>query len=192
MPAVLKNRPGTGVYGSRKLPDEKRQNFSSLNKHNDVVSYNAHSHFIKKGSANRSILKTKMEIRTNSDSNDNEYNLILKNDKSSIVKHINGNIIFSPSEKSSIAHGQFPHSNEKSSQKSNSLQSHGKIKQKHIGVFSSQENIWKKFISRNDPYQNALSAKTVIRNASEKRVNNNSKFIACVIHNYSCQYISIF
>lgn len=112
-----------------------------------------------------------MEIRTNSDSNENEYNLILKNEKSSIVKHINGNIIFSPSEKSD-AFNPFPRNSEKVSQKSNSLQSQGKIKQKHIGVFSSQENITKKFMSRNDPYQNALSAKTVIRTASEKRVNN--------------------
>lgn len=44
-------------------------------------------------------------------------------------------------------------------------------------VFLSQENISKKFNSRNDPYQNALSDKTVIRTASEKRVTNTSKFV---------------
>jgi hypothetical protein len=90
------------------------------------------------------------------------------------VKAIDGNIVFSPSDDSGIS--VFPSNLEKNSQKSSTSTSQGKIKQKHIGVFSSQENISKKFISRNDPYQNALPDKTVVRTASEKRVSNHSKF----------------
>lgn len=43
-----------------------------------------------------------MEIRTGSDCNDNEYNLILKHDKASLMRQLNTNIVFSPSEDSSV------------------------------------------------------------------------------------------
>ena len=46
-----------------------------------------------KKTSNRSILKAKMEIRTNSDSNENEYNLILGNPEN-LEK---GKMVFFPS-----------------------------------------------------------------------------------------------
>jgi hypothetical protein len=82
-------------------------------------------------------------------------------------------MVFSPVETPELH--AFSRDSNKNSHKSSSLKNYGKIKQKHTGVFSSQENINKKFISRNDPYQNDLSDKAVIRTSSEKRVNNNSK-----------------
>jgi len=54
------------------------------------VGFNAHPHSLKKGGMNhRNILKAKMEVRTNSDSNNNEYNLILGNPEK-------GKMVFSP------------------------------------------------------------------------------------------------
>jgi hypothetical protein len=82
-------------------------------------------------------------------------------------------MVFSPAENDTSP--IFQRNSEKNSNKSSSLKNYGKAKNKHQGVFSSQENISRKFISRNDPYQNALSDKTVVRTSSEKRVNNNSK-----------------
>jgi hypothetical protein len=77
MPMVVKNRPTTSIYGSMKNKQEKGQKYSSLTKHKDLISYNAHPHNLKPGIAGRNILKAKMEIRTHSDSNDNEYNLLV-------------------------------------------------------------------------------------------------------------------
>lgn len=111
------------------------------------MGYNAHPHFLKQGR--------------------------IINDKSNIIRAVDGNIVFSPSDDSGLS--VFPGNLEMNSQKSSASTSQGKIKQKHIGVFSSQENVSKKFNSRNDPYQNALPDKTVVRTASEKRVSNHSK-----------------
>lgn len=81
IPMMIKNRPTTGVYGSMKSSDAKDQILAGFRKKKDSFGYNAHPHSFKKGGGtnNRSILKAKMEIRTNSDSNNNEYNLILGN-----------------------------------------------------------------------------------------------------------------
>lgn len=166
MPDVSnKNNLISGIYGSFKAQEEKHK--FSTNKNKEKANYNAHPTYIKKGLANRNILKAKMEIRTNSDSNENEYNLILSHHD-----HFEkGKMVFSPVDVPNLH--ALPRNSEKTSQKTSSLKNYGKIKQKHTGVFSSQENINKKFLSRNDPYQNALSDKTVIRTSSEKRVNNN-------------------
>lgn len=112
-----------------------------------------------------------MEIRTGSDCNENEYNLILKHDKNNLMHQLNTNIVFSPSEESSV--NVFVPNVEKACKKSSSLQS--KAKSRNPGVISSQEHVSKKFINRNDPYQNALSDKIVVRTSSEKRVSSNSK-----------------
>ena len=77
MPMVVKNRPTTSIYGAMKNKHEKGKKYSSLTKHKDQISYNAHPHNVKPGIAGRNILKAKMEIRTHSDSNDNEYNLLV-------------------------------------------------------------------------------------------------------------------
>jgi hypothetical protein len=95
-----------------------------------------------------------MEIRTHSDSNENEYNLILRNDQN-MIKAVNGNLVFSPSEGSNI--NVFPSSVDTKS--SNARSFHLKSNFKNQEVSSSQENLSKKFISRNDPYQNAHSNK---------------------------------
>ena len=192
MPIVIKTRNSNNIYGTVKnerlvLPtqyfhdlwyrvsnnvDDKSSKYSSLNKHKETLGYNAHPHYLK-GNLNRNILKAKMEIRTGSDCNENEYNLILKNDKNSLMHQLNTNIVFSPSEDSSV--NTFVPSVEKACKKSSSLQS--KAKNRNPGVMCSQEHVSKKFISRNDPYQNALSDKIIVRTSSEKRVSNNSKHI---------------
>lgn len=143
--------------------DDRSSKHSSLNKHKDAVGYNAHC---LKGNLNRNILKAKMEIRTGSDCNDNEYNLILKHDKASLMRQLNTNIVFSPSEDSSV--NTFAPSVDKACKKS--LQSKSRNP-----VAWSQEHASNKFVGRNDPYQNAFSDKIVVRTASEKRVSNNSK-----------------
>lgn len=152
--------------------EDRSSKHSSLNKHKETLGYNAHPHYLK-GNLNRNILKAKMEIRTGSDWNENEYNLILKHDKNSLMHQLNTNIVFSPSEDSSV--NTFVPSVEKACKKSSSLQSKTKSKNRNPGVMWSQEHVSKKFISRNDPYQNALSDKIVVRTSSEKRVSNNSK-----------------
>lgn len=116
MPMVIQNRPSTNIYGTVKNLNDKSQKLSVLGKSKEKAGINAHPHFMKKGSAGRNILKAKMEVRTHSDSQGDEYNFILKND---------------------------------------------------------QHNLGQKFISRNDPYQNALSDKVVVRTSSEKRVSDN-------------------
>lgn len=74
---MVKNRPTTSIYGSMKNKQDKGKKYSSLTKHKEQISYNAHPHNVKPGIAGRNILKAKMEIRTHSDSNDNEYNLLV-------------------------------------------------------------------------------------------------------------------
>lgn len=172
MPEVVKNRPSTNIYGSVKQNKEDLHHYTSFkNKHD--TNYNAHPHYIKqKGGANRNILKAKMEIRTSTDSHDNEYNLVLKNERNTLVKAKNGNLIFSPCEDANPK--ILPIS---SSKPDTSLSLKSKAWKRGNEVFLSQENISKKFASRNDPYQNALSDKTVMRTASEKRVSNNSKSV---------------
>ena len=164
MPEVVKSRPVSNIYGSVKQSPEQMTHYSSLKKKHDG-DYNAHQHLNKPKPGIKNILKAKMEIRTNSDSRDNEYNLILKNER-------NGNLLFTGID------GSEQHQFQKSVEKPETSLSL-KNNNKRLGdVFMSQENISKKFNSRNDPYQNALSDKTVMRTASEKRVNTNSKLIS--------------
>lgn len=144
-----------------KVEDNQGKIKNWFKKKKESFGYNAHPSLAKKGEINRSILKAKMEIRTNSDSNDNEYNLILGHPE----KHHMEKYVFSPHDGSNLQ--IIKKKTEKPIKKIGSLK-HGKLKQKHTGVFASQENISKKFISKNDPYQNALSDKKVIRTASEK------------------------
>jgi hypothetical protein len=169
MPDVIRNRPVTNIYGSvKQSPPEEMAHYSSLKKTHDT-GYTPHSQYSKQKSGVKNILKAKMEIRTNSDSQDNEYNLVLKNERNGLIKAVNGNLVFSPCEE--VDAPIFPKAIEKPDT-SLSLKNNNK----RLGdVFMSHEQISNKFNSRNDPYQNALSDKTVMRTASEKRVTSNSK-----------------
>lgn len=95
---MIKNRPTTGIYGSIKSTEKGSKFKGGFGKKKDSFGYNAHANLAKKGGQNRNILKAKMEIRTNSDSNDNEYNLILGH-PDTIEK---GKMVFSPVEGSNL------------------------------------------------------------------------------------------
>jgi hypothetical protein len=63
MPSVSnKNNPTSGIYGSFKTHEEKHK--FSTSKKKEKAGYNAHPSILKKGLANRNILKAKMEVRT--------------------------------------------------------------------------------------------------------------------------------
>lgn len=75
VPILIHNLPQNNIYGSMKDCEERLPKHSSNVKYVDTIEGQA-SYL--KGNINRSILKAKMEIRTGSDCQDNEYNLILK------------------------------------------------------------------------------------------------------------------
>lgn len=95
VPNYIKNRPVTNIYGIVKQMSDDPLQYSSLKKSFEgKMGYNAHSYYPKqKAGGSRNILKAKMEIRTQSDSNDNEYNLILQNDRSHMNQALNSNNI---------------------------------------------------------------------------------------------------
>jgi hypothetical protein len=63
MPSVSnKHNPTLGIYGSFKTHEEKHK--FSTSKKKEKAGYNAHPSILKKGLANRNILKAKMEVRT--------------------------------------------------------------------------------------------------------------------------------
>lgn len=107
-----------------------------------------------------------MEIRTGSDCNDSEYNLVLKHDKASLMRQLNANIVFSPTDELAV-NAVAPSVGKAAKQ---ALQSKSRNP-----VAGSQEHASNKFVARNDPYQNAFADKIVVRTSSEKRVSNNSK-----------------
>jgi len=160
MPTVVKNRPGNGIYGSFKASNVKEQLHTAVGKKKESLGYSGPQ--ISTKAASRSILKAKMEIRNNSDSNENQYNLIFGNPDHSET----GNMIISPVD----ANSSHLVSNKtvQQTQKMDSLNSQGKIMQKYPKIFASQENLRKDQMGKNDPYQNGFSDKTVIRAASEK------------------------
>ena len=174
MPDVVRNRPmNSNIYGANKNAHDEINQYSSINSKKQDANVKVHNHFVKqKTTANRSILKAKMEVRTNSDPHENEYNLLLKNNQQNMIKAINGSLVFSPTDNTNPRMFSKPKENLEIS-----LPLKDKQSKRNNEVFLSQENISKKFNSRNDPYQNALSDKTVIRTASEKRVTNTSKFV---------------
>ena len=174
MPDVVRNRPiNNDMYGTNKNTRDEINQYLSITSKKHEASMNGHNHFLKqKGTTNRSILKAKMEVRTNSDPHETEYNLLLKHNQNNMIKAINGSLVFSPTENAN------PRMFSKPKEKLEiSLPLKDKQSKRNNEVFLSQENIDKKFNSRNDPYQNALSDKTVLRTASEKRVTNTSKYL---------------
>ena len=100
MPDVAHNRPiSNNIYGANKNTHDEINQYSTITTKRQEASMNAHNHFVKqKGTANRSILKAKIEVRTNSDPHETEYNLMLKHNQNNMIKAINGSLVFSPTE----------------------------------------------------------------------------------------------
>lgn len=144
MPTVTKNRPTTGIYGAMKQKSKKGKKYSSLTKYKNQLPSNAHPH---NGGVKRSI---------NADDNTKFVDRTCPDQMQSQFEHFQSKVM---------------RSSEKVTQNNSALRCHKDLKNTHTGWFSSQENVACKFMSRNDPYQNANTNKTIIRTVSEKRVN---------------------